>query len=118
MIELAVCGAHMSELPLNWQLRECGARFICTAQTSPQYQFYALAGGPPARPGLVRSNALGAASVSLEIWSMPKTMLGTFIEAIELSDGTWVKGFLCEASGVEGATNVSHIGDWRKVLAS
>lgn len=126
-IELAVCGAHMSELPLNWQLTDCGAQFVRTAQTAKHYQFYALAGDPPLRPGLVRSDAPGGSSVSLEIWSMPKAMLGSFFEAIpaplgigsiELSDGTWVKGFLCEASGTVGETDISHIGDWRKFLAS
>lgn len=126
-IELAVCGAHMAGLPLNGQLVECGARFVRSAQTTLHYYFYALAGGPLARPGLVRSNDPDGVSVSLEIWSMPKSMFGLFIEAIpaplgigsiELSDGTWVKGFLCEASGTAGATDISHLGDWRAFLAS
>lgn len=126
-IELAVCGAHMAGLPLNGQLVECGARFVRSAQTTLHYYFYALAGGPLARPGLVRSNDPDGVSVSLEIWSMPKSMFGSFIEAIpaplgigsiELSDGTWVKGFLCEASGTAGATDISHLGSWRAFLAS
>lgn len=125
-IELAVCGAHMSDLPLNWQLTDLGARFVRKAQTAAQYQFYALAGGPPARPGLVRSDAPQAAAISLEIWSMPKAGVGAFLEgipaplglgSIELSDKTWVKGFICEASGIKGATEISHLGDWRKFLS-
>lgn len=125
-IDLAVCGAHMSDLPLNWQLTERGARFAGAATTAPCYRFYALPGGPPARPGLVRSSGSGAA-IALEIWSMPKAMLGSFIEgipaplgigSIELSDGRWVKGFLCEASGVDDATEISHLGDWRVFLRS
>lgn len=124
-IELAVCGAHMSGLPLNWQLTDCGGQFVREAKTSARYQFYALAGGPPARPGLVRSEAAQSTAISLEIWSMPKTALGAFLEAIpaplgigsiELSDGSWVKGFLCEATGVSGATEISHMGDWRTFL--
>lgn len=124
--ELAVCGAHMSGLPLNGQLMDCGAEFVKKTQTSARYHFYALAGEPPARPGLVRSEATQASSVSLEIWSLPKTSLGNFIEgipaplaigSIELSDATWVKGFLCEASAVKGARDISHIGDWRKYLS-
>ena len=125
-IELAVCGAHMSDLPLNWQLTDRGARFVRKARTAAQYRFYALAGGPPARPGLVRSDATGACSIAVEIWSMPKKELGSFLEAIpyplgigsiELSDGSWVKGFVCDASGVQGAEDISQIGDWRLFLA-
>lgn len=124
-IELAVCGAHMSDLPLNWQLTDRGAQFVRKAKTSNQYQFYALAGGPPARPGLVRSDAPEATSISLEVWSLPKTAMGSFLEAIpaplgigsiELSDGTWVKGFLCETIGIQDAAEISHIGDWRHFL--
>lgn len=124
-MELAVCGAHMTGLPLNWQLTDLGATFVRRAKTSSQYQFYALAGGPPARPGLIRSDAPESASISLEIWSIPKTAVGSFLDeipaplaigSIELSDATWVKGFLCEKSGVQGATEISHLGDWRKFL--
>lgn len=124
-IEIAVCGAHMSGLPLNWQLTELGAKFVRKAKTSHQYQFYALAGGPPMRPGLVRSVSPQEAGISLEIWSMPKAAFGSFMEgipvplgigSIELSNGEWVKGFLCEQVGVQGATDISHIGDWREFL--
>ena len=123
VIELAVCGAHMTGLPLNWQLTDLGGRFLRRAETASSYRFYALAGGPPARPGLVRT-ARGS-SVALEIWSLPKTALGTFIEGIpaplgigsvELSDGSWVKGFLCESAGVDGATDITDLGDWRAYL--
>jgi allophanate hydrolase len=124
-IELAVCGAHMSDLPLNWQLTDRGGKFVRKAQTAPHYQFYALGGGPPARPGLVRSTAPQASFVALEIWTLPKSELGGFVEgipaplcigSIELSDGAWIKGFLCEASGVAGATEISDLGDWRRYL--
>ncbi len=125
-IELAVCGAHMSGLPLNPQLTELGATFVKKAETASAYQFYALAGGPPARPGLVRSDEEGGVSVAVEVWSLPKSAMGAFLEkipsplgigSIELSDGIWVKGFICENSGIQGATEISHLGDWRKFLA-
>ncbi len=127
MIELAVCGAHMSGLPLNGQLTDRGGMFLRKARTAPQYQFYALAGGPPARPGLVRSRSEAPqASIALEIWALPKSELGSFVEgipaplgigSIELADGSWVKGFLCEASGLQGATDITGMGDWRSYLA-
>ena len=125
-IELAVCGAHMDGLPLNHQLLERGGRFVRKAETSTHYRFYALAGGPPDRPGLVRSQAPQGNRISLEIWSLPRPALGSFIEGIpaplgigsvELADGSWVKGFICEASGVEGAADISDIGDWRAYMA-
>lgn len=126
VIDIAVCGAHMLGLPLNAQLTDLGATFQCAAQTAPSYQFYALAGGPPARPGLVRSTAPGAQAISVEIWSMPEEKFGRFIDGIpaplsigtvELADGTKVKGFLCEASGTVDAQEITHLGDWRTYLA-
>lgn len=125
-IEVAVCGAHMSDLPLNWQLADRGGKFVRKAETASKYQFYALAGGPPARPGLLRSNSPEASSITLEIWSLPKTAFGSFIEGvpaplgigtIELSDGRLVKGFLCESAGLAGATDITGIGDWRIYLS-
>ena len=116
----------MTGLPLNWQLTDLGARFVRNARTATSYRFYALAGGPPARPGLVRTETAGA-EIALEIWSLPKTALGTFIQgvpsplgigSVELSDGSWVKGFICEAIGSDGATDISHLGDWRAFLSS
>lgn len=125
-IELAVCGAHMEGLPLNAQLTNLGATFVRKAQTAAHYKFYALAGGPPARPGLVRSNDPDTGAVALEIWSLPKTAFGEFIAGIpaplgigtiELSDGAVVKGFICEASGIVGAQDITAFADWRAFLA-
>ena len=55
MIDVLVCGAHLDGLPLNWQLRERGAVLKQSTQTAPVYRMYALAGGPPARPGLPKT---------------------------------------------------------------
>ncbi|MFT4916374.1 MAG: allophanate hydrolase, partial [Yoonia sp.] len=125
-IELAVCGAHMTDLPLNWQLTDLGGTFVRKAVTSEQYKFYALAGGPPARPGLVRVDGTDGGAIALEIWSLPKTAFGTFmagipaplgIGTVALSDGSSVKGFICEANGTKGATDITNLGDWRSFLA-
>jgi allophanate hydrolase len=125
-IELAVCGAHMTGLPLNWQLKDLGATFVRKAQSSADYKFYALAGGPPDRPGMVRSEGPDTRAVALEVWSLPKAGFGAFmagipsplgIGTVELSDGAFVKGFICEAIGTKGATDITHLGDWRAYLA-
>lgn len=125
-MEIAVCGAHMGGLPLNWQLTDLGATFVRKAKTTPDYKFYALAGGPPARPGLIKAAGSHAGSIALEIWSLPASAFGTFmtgipaplgIGTISLSDGSAVKGFLCEPAGLDGATDITRLADWRVFLA-
>lgn len=126
-IELAVCGAHMSGLPLNAELTKLGARLVRADKTAPRYKFFALAGGPPARPGLMRSSAGDTSSIAVEIWSLPKNAMGQFIEGIpaplaigsvELEDGTWIKSFVCEAVAADGAQDITELGDWRVYLAN
>jgi allophanate hydrolase len=39
------------------------------------------------------------------------------IGTVALSDGASVKGFICEASGIKGATDITNLGDWRAYLA-
>ena len=36
----------------------------------------------------------------------------------ELEDGSLVKGFLVEPTGIEGALEITHLGGWRGYLAS
>ena len=73
-VQIAVCGAHMSGLPLNYQLTELGAQFVRSCTTAPLYRFYALPGGPPERPGLVRQTP--GASIQVEIWEIPVSKFG------------------------------------------
>lgn len=123
-LELAVCGAHMSGLPLNCELARLGARFLRKATTTPDYRLYSLPDGPPRRPGLVR--AADGASITLEVWAMPRSAVGDFLAGVpepvgvgtvSLSDGTAPKGFLCEAAAIAGADDVTAFGDWRRALA-
>ncbi len=53
-IEVCVVGAHLSGMPLNPEVVRLGGRFLRAVETAPLYRLHALAGGPPARPGLVR----------------------------------------------------------------
>jgi allophanate hydrolase len=124
---LAVCGAHMSGLPLNHELTSRGARFRKATRTAPRYALYALPGGPPRRPGLCRSDDGNGASIALELWALPKSALGEFLAGIpsplvigniELEDGLLVKGFLCESSGLGSAEDISVLGGWRSYLDS
>jgi allophanate hydrolase len=125
-VALAVCGAHMQGLPLNYQLIERGAYFLRTAHTAEKYRLLALAGGPPQRPGLIRLAGDGAA-IALEVWAIPEAQLGTFMSAIpaplglgtvELEDGSTCKGFICEGYAGQSATDISSFGGWRSYLAA
>ena len=124
-VKVAVCGAHLSGLPLNWQLTQRGARLLGAVQSAPEYKFYALAGGPVQRPGMVRVNEDGAA-IAMEIWEMPAQHFGSFVDGIpaplgigkvKLADGSWVSGFVCEALGAEGGSDITALGSWRAWLA-
>ena len=123
-INVVVCGAHMQGLPLNHQLQERGAVFVRSARTAAKYRFYALAGGPPERPGLVRVTQDGS-SVAVELWAVPTQHFGSFVAGIpqplgigkvELEDGSLQSGFLCESIALQGAEDITDLGDWRAYL--
>ncbi len=123
-IPVAVCGAHMSGLPLNPQLTDRRARLLRATRTAPEYRFFALPGGPPERPGLVRVGRDGMA-IEVEVWAVPAEHFGSFVAGIpaplgigrvRLEDGTDVPGFLCEGLATEEATDISHLGSWRRYL--
>ncbi|RZU99206.1 allophanate hydrolase [Spiribacter vilamensis] len=121
---IAVCGAHMSGLPLNPMLTERGGHHLQTTRTAPLYRLYALPGGPPERPGLVRVDADGQA-VEVEVWTLPRHRVGDFLQTIPaplglgritLEDGSDVTGFVCEAYATEQAEDISALGSWRRYL--
>jgi allophanate hydrolase len=121
---IAVVGAHMSGLPLNKELVERSGRFERIARTAPKYRLYALSGGPPQRPGLLRRKD-GGAAIELEIWSLPASKFAEFVSGIpaplglgtiSLADGASVQGFLCEAYATEGAHDITRFGGWRAYL--
>jgi allophanate hydrolase len=125
-VDVMVCGAHMSGLPLNAQLTERGAWRLTVTRTAPIYRFYALPGGPPLRPGMVQVADNGVA-IDVEVWRMPVEQFGSFVAGIpaplgigkvRLEDGSQVPGFVCEALGVVQATDISALGGWRQYLAS
>ena len=123
-IAMVVCGAHMTDLPLNSELTGRGARLLRKTRTAPKYRFYALAGGPPKRPGMV-ATADGGGAIDVEVWALPKSEVGGFLAGIpsplclgsvELEDGSFEKGFLCESAGLTGATEITNLGSWRAYI--
>ena len=126
-LEIAVVGAHLTGLSLNHQLTGLGGALLREGETSDRYKLYRLAGGPPFRPGLIKGPTGSGAAIKLEIWALPTENVGKFLAQIpsplglgtvELSDGGTVKGFICEAAGTEGATNITSFGGWRAYMAS
>ncbi len=136
LIRLAVAGAHLSGMPLNHQLTLRGARLVTTTHTSSAYRLYALPGTVPPKPGLARvastttggtSQARTGTPIAMELWDMPLNRFGEFVAEIpaplgigtvELDNGEWVKGFICEPCGLEGAQDISAFGGWKNFLAS
>jgi allophanate hydrolase len=125
-IEIAVVGAHLSGMPLNGELTSLGGTFLRATTTTLDYRLFALPGGPPARPGLIRVGE-GGAAIALEVWSLPPEGFGRFVAGIPsplgigtlaLADGTRVKGFLCETIATEAARDVTAFGGWRAFVAA
>ena len=123
---VVVCGAHLSGLPLNWQLTQRGGTLVAATTTAPLYRLYALSGTVPPKPGLVRVAEQGAA-IAVEVWELPLAAYGSFVAgipaplgigSITLADGSTAQGFLCESVALKGAQDITHLGGWRAYLAS
>jgi allophanate hydrolase len=125
-LQIAVVGAHLSGLPLNGQLTERGATLREATRTAPHYRLYALPNTSPPKPGLIRAGAdESGAAIEVEVWEMPLTAVGSFLAliapplglgSIELADGRWVHGFVCEAHALAAARDVTAFGGWRACL--
>jgi allophanate hydrolase len=68
----------------------------------------------------------GGARLEVEVWALDPAGFGAFVDeippplaigTIELADGTWVNGFVCEAHAVAGAEDITAYGGWRAWLA-
>ena len=125
-IRVAVCGAHLAGLPLNHQLTSRGAHLQTRTSSSADYKLYALPGGPPHRPGMLRA-AKGDTgyAIEVEVWEMPAREFGSFVAGIPaplgigtitLASGETVQGFVCEQYAVADALDISHFGGWRAYL--
>jgi allophanate hydrolase len=120
LLEVAVCGAHLEGEPLHHQLADRRARLVARTTTAAAYRMSALATEPP-KPGLVRV-ADGGAALEVEVWAMEPAAFGSFVDlvpaplaigTIELADGTWVNGFVCEPHALADAEDITACGGWR-----
>ena len=125
-IRVAVCGAHLQGLPLNNQLTDRGAHLLTRTTSADDYKLYALPGGPPYRPGMVKVTAGESGyAIEVEVWEMAACEFGSFVAGIPaplgigtitLANGDKVQGFVCEQYALAGATDISHFGGWRAYL--
>ena len=125
MIELVVCGAHLQGLALNWQLEERGATLVEKTASADKYRMYVIEGAIE-RPGMIRDDDNGCA-LEIEIWKISPSEFGSFVAAIpgplgigkvEVSDGRWLPGFICESFAVDMTKDISDLGGWRNYLSS
>lgn len=123
VVDLFVVGAHLRGMPLEWQLRRLGARWLGVETTAPRYRLVALP-TEPAKPGLVAVASAGA-SIAGELWRLTAAGLGEFLAdlpspmtlgRVELASGREVVGFGCTADAAEGAPDITGFGGWRRYL--
>jgi allophanate hydrolase len=121
-VELLVVGAHLSGMPLNYELLAVGGVLAGAVATAAEYRLHALDTTPP-KPGLVRG---GSAAIAGELWRLPAAGFARFaaglaapmaIGRVKLDDGREVLGFLCEPAALDGAADITSYGGWRAWLA-
>ena len=125
-VRVAVVGAHLTGMPLNFQLLTRDAVLVEQTTSAASYRLYALPGTVPPKPGLARVSEDGA-EIIVELWDVPQARFGEFVAEIppplgignlQLADGRWVKGFICEPYALDGARDITGFGGWRSFIAS
>ncbi len=113
-ISIAVCGLHKKGYMFENQLTEQGAIFLEKTKTAEKYKLYKI-NSTPVKPGMVRDEENGT-YIEVDVYDIPVANLGIFMKLvkrplyigeIELADGRWVKGFLCEPYAVKNTEDIS-----------
>ena len=124
---LVVVGAHLSGMALHHQLSSRGARLVLATTTAAKYRLFALAGTVPPKPGLRRTDGDDGVAIAVEVWALAPSRFASFVADIppplgigkvELADGSWHSGFICEPLGFDGATDITSFGGWRAYIAA
>lgn len=98
-VRVAVVGAHLTGMPLNFQLTTRNAVLVEQTLTADSYRLHALPGTVPPKPGLAKADS--GRSIIVELWDMPIARFGEFVAEIPaplgignltLADGRSVKG--------------------------
>jgi allophanate hydrolase len=127
-VQLAVVGAHLSGMPLHWQLSSRHARLVGATHTAAAYRLYAMANTTPPKPALIHTGSSGGGSaIAVEVYELDLAAFGSFVAEIPpplaigsvvLADGSVVKGFIAEPRATEGARDITSLGGWRAYIAS
>jgi allophanate hydrolase len=126
---LAVCGAHLSGLPLSGDLARLGGALHQRGRTAPGYRLFRLPGTGLPRPGLVWTGDGPADGIAVEVWSLPGPAVGALLEGVPaplglgrvtLDDGRAVTGFMAAPGPGTGAAgeDISGYGGWRAYLSA
>ncbi len=124
-VRVAVVGAHLTGMPLNFQLTSRSAVWVEETQTASNYRLFALLNGAIKKPGLLRGDS--GAAITVELWDIPLARFGEFVAEIPaplgigsltLADGRVVKGFICEPAVLSQALEITEFGGWRSWLAA
>lgn len=122
-LPLAVVGAHLSGMPLNWQLRLAQATLIKKTKTAAKYNLFALKTSPP-KPGIKVSESKGK-QIEVEVWEIPYSTFGYFVSQIpaplgigkvELESGETVSSFVWDGSGTV-EKDITEYGGWRNYVS-
>lgn len=125
-LPLVVCGAHLSGMALNHQLTERGGWLLEATRSANDYRLYALQGGPLPRPAMVHDHHYGR-DIEVEVWALPLKRVGDFLQGIakplglgkvKLADGRYETGFICAASELGDAFEITGFGSWRGFMAA
>lgn len=124
-VRVAVVGAHLTGMPLNFQLTSRNAVLVEETRTASYYRLFALLEGPVKKPGLLRDDS--GAAIAVELWDIPLARFGEFVAEIPaplgigsltLADGRIVKGFICEPAVLSQALEITEFGGWRNWVIS
>src|SRR5690606_27450478 len=118
-LSIVVAGAHLSGMPLCGDLMAGGGRLATRTRTAPDYRFFALNAGSPARPGLVRTPGYRGPGIEVEVWTLPPAGFARFVASVPaplaigkvtLEDGRSLPGFIAEPAALDGAEDITHLG--------
>lgn len=124
-VQLAVVGAHLSGMPLHWQLASREARLVRKTRTADTYRLFAMTADTPPRPALIHCGP-GGSRIELEVYELEMSAFGSFVTEVRpplaigtvaLEDGTSVCGFVAEPRATTGALDITAYGGWRAYLA-
>lgn len=126
-ITIAVVGAHLTGMPLNFELTSLDGKFVRTCRTAGDYRLFVLPNTTPQKPGLIREPGYDGHGLEIEVWALPPEGFGRFVAKIPaplgigkvtLEDGSSVSCFLCESHAVKGGEEITMLGGWRNYLRS